>query len=246
MRSPPSHLPRSPNALSGTRWLCAGSSPLRGRWPKPSSGMRAGFTPGAWARSRSLAPLRGTRQARSRTAHCHHRSTGSPGCSTRPSRGSRATPRQHSLLLTEHDDPSCEPGSRVTLAPFDDLLRELEEPGCVACRRGAWSEDRFVSGFVHEAYSNAGLRDWLRRSLGFCPAHTRRFLGMRESAWVMDGVYAAPGGPAPPDLCGGRAARAGSSRAPISLDVQNSCSSLRGPNHARGLGAPGPRSTRSS
>lgn len=73
---------------------------------------------------------------------------------------------------------------------YTDLLRDLAQPGCVGCRRAAWSEDRFVSAFVHEAYTDAQLRKRLRVSLGFCAEHARRLLATTQAPWVMGTVYA--------------------------------------------------------
>ena len=70
------------------------------------------------------------------------------------------------------------------------LLRDLAEPGCPACRRGAWSEDRYEFGFIYEHHGDRYTLAHLRASLGFCAAHTRRLLRRHEAQWVMPLVYA--------------------------------------------------------
>lgn len=71
-----------------------------------------------------------------------------------------------------------------------ELLRALATPGCIACREGAWAEERFVAAYVHEAYTDANLLAHLVASLGFCPAHTRLVAGQSEAPHVLPSAYA--------------------------------------------------------
>jgi hypothetical protein len=100
-----------------------------------------------------------------------------------------------------------------------DALRMLEDAGCSTCLRGALSETRYLWAFVHELYADPFVLSELRRSLGFCPRHTRLLARQVEAPFVLRAVAAQvvdaalatlhrspPDGPrAPCPLCAARA-----------------------------------------
>lgn len=71
-----------------------------------------------------------------------------------------------------------------------ETLRELGRPGCGACRRAAWSEERWLSAFVYEHYRDPVVVGRLVAARGLCPRHTRALLEYGPARWVVPSAYA--------------------------------------------------------
>jgi hypothetical protein len=71
-----------------------------------------------------------------------------------------------------------------------EALRALETPGCAACHAATLSEQRFVSAFETELYTEPIVLQELGQSLGFCPRHSRLLLRRVEASTVLRGPYA--------------------------------------------------------
>ncbi|HEY7622225.1 MAG TPA: hypothetical protein VH834_20815 [Solirubrobacteraceae bacterium] len=74
-------------------------------------------------------------------------------------------------------------------APLEDLVRShedvfLDASGCPICEYCADAEDQFFRWFDIEAFAEPSMHARLRRSVGFCPRHERRALGIRQLAPV--------------------------------------------------------------
>jgi hypothetical protein len=57
-----------------------------------------------------------------------------------------------------------------TLTYFD-LLNACKQPGCPVCRLEQSGVERYLSSLFYESVNDPGVRDRLRRSLGFCHRH---------------------------------------------------------------------------
>ena len=64
---------------------------------------------------------------------------------------------------------------------FYDLRDALVEPGCPICRLKARVAERYLDGLLWESVNDPGMRDQVRRSLGFC--HEHGWGGARQERW---------------------------------------------------------------
>jgi hypothetical protein len=54
---------------------------------------------------------------------------------------------------------------------YHDLSEALAQAGCAVCRLVAVATDRYLRSLLYESVNDSGLREKLRASRGFCPAH---------------------------------------------------------------------------
>ncbi|HUH06208.1 MAG TPA: DUF6062 family protein [Egibacteraceae bacterium] len=65
--------------------------------------------------------------------------------------------------------------SRLPPGHFD-LLEDLDQPGCPACRAARRSADRLIADILSESVNDPAVRPRLRASHGFCPPHAHAAL----------------------------------------------------------------------
>ena len=65
----------------------------------------------------------------------------------------------------------------------------LGRPGCAACRRGPWSAERWLDGFVYEHHTHPNVLASLAASHGFCPLHSRQLLAREGGYRVIPSSY---------------------------------------------------------
>lgn len=75
------------------------------------------------------------------------------------------------------------PGPR-TDRETPEVVRLLATPGCVLCRTRDAVEDTWLRWFAIETHGDAETLSALHDSVGFCPAHTRRVVGLDNAAVV--------------------------------------------------------------
>jgi hypothetical protein len=73
---------------------------------------------------------------------------------------------------------SAKPPHKTWSSKLDmpEVVRLLEEPGCVLCRTGDGAEQTWLRWFEIENHTSVPVLLALRDSLGFCPAHARRLV----------------------------------------------------------------------
>ena len=77
--------------------------------------------------------------------------------------------------MTRSGMPATSPAAARD-ADIPDVLGLLEQPGCVLCRTCEDATRTWTRWFSMENNNDPVLLDTLERSVGFCPAHTRRLL----------------------------------------------------------------------
>lgn len=65
-----------------------------------------------------------------------------------------------------------------------EVVRLLASPGCVLCRTRDAAEDTWLRWFALDNHGDAQTLSALHDSVGFCPAHTRRVVGLDNPAVV--------------------------------------------------------------
>lgn len=80
-------------------------------------------------------------------------------------------------------------GAALPLSVEAEALIRLTEPGCPSCRAAATAEQRYLGALVTELYCHPLLVERIRRSIGFCPAHTRMLMRRPEASFVLRSVY---------------------------------------------------------
>ncbi|MDN3356364.1 hypothetical protein [Actinomadura sp. DC4] len=102
--------------------------------------------------------------------------------------------RLRDLTGSAHELPYKWPPRRRT-AHEENLTRRRTEavrlvgrPGCPVCRARGESLGHWMSAFVNENHTDGDVIVRYRRSLGFCPGHTRGLLTGRSASWLMPTV----------------------------------------------------------
>lgn len=72
-----------------------------------------------------------------------------------------------------------------------DLLETLSDSGCAPCRAREDAVRRWFWTYRNDTAGDLTMRLMMERSLGLCPAHTRRLLGLgAPSSWLATGLFA--------------------------------------------------------
>ncbi|HXF71327.1 MAG TPA: DUF6062 family protein [Actinomycetota bacterium] len=79
---------------------------------------------------------------------------------------------------------------RAALTPvgYHDLLRDLERPGCPACRGAARAADRFLEAVLWEMVTDPGVRERFRAAHGLCRDHAFLLLQVASRTAQATGV----------------------------------------------------------
>lgn len=67
------------------------------------------------------------------------------------------------------------------MVSLEDALDAMRDPGCPVCRLSSTRVERFLDRLIYEHVNDAGVREALRASQGFCARHAYQLAGMPNS-----------------------------------------------------------------